>query len=133
MNKGNLAGMQKKELAKLNYHIHTDAIKDNLIVPNLTKEQINFIYANEADLLNVALFGKTRGQWKNEHPDLKGNIRDYASIDQLLVLANMESYNAILIEQGLSQKERLIQLNQMAKSQLIVLKNHQPKYLLTKK
>ena len=120
----------KRELAKLNYHIHTDAIKDNLIVPNLTKEQINFIYANEADLLNVALFGKTRGQWKNEHPDLKGNIRDYASIDQLLVLANMESYNAILIEQGLSQKERLIQLNQMAKSQLIVLKNHQPKMLL---
>ena len=79
------------------------------------------------------MFGKTRGQWKNEHPDLKGNIRDYASIDQLLVLANMESYNAILIEQGLSQKERLIQLNQMAKSQLIVLKNHQPKYLLTEK
>ena len=95
----------KRELAKLNYHIHTDAIKENLIVPNLTKEQINFIYANEADLLNVALFGKTKGQWKLEHPDLKGNIRDYASIDQLLVLANMESYNAILIEKNLSQKK----------------------------
>ncbi|MDE7106019.1 MAG: KilA-N domain-containing protein, partial [Anaeroplasmataceae bacterium] len=106
----------KRELAKLNYHIHTDAIKENLIVPNLTKEQINFIYANEADLLNVALFGKTAGEWKNDNPSLKGNIRDYASIDQLLVLANMESYNAILIEQNLSQKERLIQLNQMAKS-----------------
>ncbi|MDE6242064.1 MAG: KilA-N domain-containing protein [Anaeroplasmataceae bacterium] len=119
----------KRELAKLNYHIHTDVIKENLIVPNLTKEQINFIYANEADLLNVALFGKTALQWKNDNPSLKGNIRDYASIDQLLVLANMESYNAILIEQNLSQKERLIQLNQMAKSQLTVLKNHQPKYL----
>ncbi|MDE6047169.1 MAG: KilA-N domain-containing protein [Anaeroplasmataceae bacterium] len=119
----------KRELAKLNYHIHTDAIKENLIVPNLTKEQINFIYANEADLLNVALFGKTALQWKNDNSSLKGNIRDYASIDQLLVLTNMESYNAILIEQNLSQKERLIQLNQMAKSQLTVLKNHQPKYL----
>lgn len=119
----------KRELAKLNYHIHTDAIKENLIVPNLTKEQINFIYANEADLLNVALFGKTAGEWKNDNPSLKGNIRDYASIDQLLVLTNMESYKAILIEQSLSQKERLIQLNQMAKSQLIVLKNHHPKYL----
>ncbi|MDE5855585.1 MAG: KilA-N domain-containing protein, partial [Anaeroplasmataceae bacterium] len=123
----------KRELAKLNYHIHTDAIKDNLIVPNLTKEQINFIYANEADLLNVALFGKTAVEWKNDNPNLKGNIRDYASIDQLLVLANMESYNAILIEQSLSQKERLIQLNQMAKSQLTVLKNHQPKTLIGNK
>ncbi|MDE5546471.1 MAG: KilA-N domain-containing protein [Anaeroplasmataceae bacterium] len=120
----------KRELAKLNYHIHTDAIKENLIVPTLTKEQMNFIYANEADLLNVALFGKTRGQWKIENPNIKGNIRDYASIDQLLVLANMESYNAILIEQGIPQKGRLIQLNQMAKSQLIVLKNHQINYEL---
>ncbi|MDE6655867.1 MAG: KilA-N domain-containing protein [Anaeroplasmataceae bacterium] len=123
----------KRELAKLNYHIHTDAIKENLIVPNLTKEQINFIYANEADLLNVALFGKTAGEWKNGNPSLKGNIRDYASINQLLVLANMESYNAILIEQNLQQKERLIQLNQMAKSQLTVLKNHQPKTLIGNK
>ena len=123
----------KRELAKLNYHIHTDAIKENLIVPNLTKEQINFIYANEADLLNVALFGKTAGEWKNDNPSLKGNIRDYATIDQLLVLANMESYNAILIEQSLSQKERLIQLNQMAKSQLTVLKNHKPKILIGNK
>ncbi|MDE7162214.1 MAG: KilA-N domain-containing protein [Anaeroplasmataceae bacterium] len=123
----------KRELAKLNYHIHTDAIKDNLIVPNLTKEQINFIYANEADLLNVALFGKTAIQWKNDNPSLKRNIRDYASINQLLVLANLESYNAILIEQSLSQKERLIQLNQMAKSQLTVLKNHQPKILIDNK
>lgn len=123
----------KRELSKLNYHIHTDAIKDNLIVPNLTKEQINFIYANEADLLNVALFGKTAIQWKKDNPSLKGNIRDYASIDQLLVLANMESYNAILIEQSLPQKERLIQLNQMAKSQLTVLKNHQPKIFIENK
>ena len=123
----------KRELAKLNYHIHTDAIKENLIVPNLTREQINFIYANEADLLNVALFGKTALEWKNDNPHLKGNIRDYASIDQLLVLANMESYNAILIEQNLPQKERLIQLNQMAKSQFTVLKNHQPKIFIENK
>lgn len=96
----------------------------------MTKEQINFIYANEADLLNVALFGKTAMQWKNDHPSIKGNIRDYASINQLLVLANMESYNAILIEQNLPQCERLVQLNQMAKSQLTVLKNHQSKILI---
>ena len=108
----------KRELAKLNYHIHTDAIKENLIVPTLTKNQINFVYANEADVLNVALFGKTAGEWKTENPNLKGNIRDYATIEQLLVIANMESYNAILIEQKVSQSEMLVQLNNMAKSQL---------------
>ena len=112
----------KRELAKVNYRIHTDAIKEN-IVPTLTEKQLNFVYANEADLLNVALFGKTAGEWKVENPNLKGNIRDYATIEQLLVIANMESFNAILIEQNVSQSERLQQLNNMAKSQLKVLEN----------
>lgn len=112
----------QREIAKLNYHIHTDAIKE-YIVPTLTEKQLNFVYANEADLLNVALFGKTAGEWKVENPTLKGNIRDYATIEQLLVIANMESFNAMLIEQGLEQPERLKQLNNMAKSQLRVLKN----------
>ena len=112
----------KRELAKVNYRIHTDAIKEN-IVPTLTEKQLNFVYANEADLLNVALFGKTAGEWKVENPNLKGNIRDYATIEQLLVIANMESFNAILIEQNVPQSERLQQLNNMAKSQLKVLEN----------
>ena len=112
----------KRELAKVNYRIHTDAIKEN-IVPTLTEKQINFVYANQADLLNVALFGKTAGEWKFENPNLKGNIRDYATIEQLLVIANMESFNAILIEQNMPQSERLKQLNNMAKSQLKVLEN----------
>lgn len=118
----------KRELAKINYHIHTDAIKEN-IVPNLTEEQLKYVYADEADLLNVALFGKTAGQWRKENPTLKGNIRDYATIEQLLVIANMESYNAILIEQNVSQAERLKQLNNMAKSQLRVLQQSNSKLL----
>jgi hypothetical protein len=118
----------KRELAKLNYRIHTDAIKENL-VPSLTEEQIKYVYADEADLLNVALFGKTAAEWRKENPTLKGNIRDYASIDQLLVIANMESYNAILIEQKIPQSERLIQLNNMAKSQLRVLQQSNSKFL----
>ena len=111
----------KRELAKLNYHIHTDAIKENLIVPTLTKSQINFVYANEADVLNVALFGKTAAEWRRENPRRKGNIRDYASLEQLLVIANMESYNATLIDQHIPQNERLVQLNKMAQSQLKIL------------
>ena len=110
----------KRELAKVNYRIHTDAIKEN-IVPTLTEEQLKYVYADEADLLNVALFGKTAGEWRKENPTLKGNIRDYATVEQLLVIANMESYNAILIEQGVSQAERLQRLNDMARSQLRVL------------
>jgi len=110
----------KRELAKLNYRIHTDAIKEN-IVPTLTEEQLKYVYANEADVLNVALFGKTAKDWREENPDKKGNIRDYATIEQLLIVANMESFNAILIEQGLPQGERLKQLNAMAKSQLRTL------------
>ncbi len=110
----------KRELAKVNYRIHTDAIKEN-IVPTLEEWQVTYVYANEADVLNVALFGKTAKEWRDQNPDKKGNIRDYATIEQLLVIANMESFNAILIEQGMPQGERLKQLNAMARSQLRVL------------
>lgn len=110
----------KRELAKVNYRIHTDAIKEN-IVPTLTEEQLKYVYADEADLLNVALFGKTATQWRKENPALKGNMRDYATIEQLLVIANMESLNAYLIAQNIPQSDRLQQLNNMARSQLRVL------------
>ena len=105
-------------LAKVNYHIHTDAIKENLIPPSLTKEKINFVYADEADLLNMALFGITAKQWRETNPTLKGNIRDYAGIEQLIILSNMESINAILIHQGMKQNERLAQLNKVAITQM---------------
>ncbi|MBQ6483018.1 MAG: KilA-N domain-containing protein [Anaerolineaceae bacterium] len=108
----------KREVAKINYRIHTDAVKDYLILPELTKAQMSFVYADEADMLNVVLFGRTAKEWRNENPDCKGNMRDYASIQQLLVLANMESYNAILIKQGLDQPERMIKLRELAIQQL---------------
>jgi hypothetical protein len=111
----------KRELAKINYRIHTDAIKENLLVPDLTDRQIGYVYANEADLLNVALFGKTAGQWRAENPDIKGNIRDYAGVEQLLVLANLESYNAVLIEEKRSQEERIVLLNKTASKQFDAL------------
>ena len=107
-----------REISKLNYKIHTDAVKENLLLPDLTIEQQNFVYADEADLLNVALFGKTAKEWRNANPDKSGNIRDYTDIPHLLVLANLESYNAILIEQKISQKERLLKLRDTAKRQL---------------
>lgn len=110
-----------REIAKLNYHIHTDAIKANLIPSALTPEQIAFTYANEADLLNVALFGQTARQWRDGHPGEKGNMRDEATIQQLLVLANMESYNAILIEQERPQSERLVLLRELAIRQMQTL------------
>lgn len=110
-----------REVAKLNYRIHTDAIQEHLTVPELTQSQKSFIYANEADMLNVVLFGKTAREWKSENPNKKGNMRDYASIHQLLVLANMESYNAILIGQGISQPERMEKLHDLAARQLNVL------------
>ena len=110
-----------REISKLNYKIHTDAIKDNLIPPELTPAQIAYTYASEADMLNVALFGKTAKQWREQTPKEKGNIRDRASINQLLVLANMESYNAILIEQGKKQSERLVILRNLAIKQLSTL------------
>ena len=108
----------QRTIAKANYRIHTDAIKENLIPPTLNKRQINFVYANEADLLNMALFGKTAKQWREENPDKEGNIRDYATIEQLVVLSNLESINAVLIRQGLDQSQRLKQLNSIAITQM---------------
>lgn len=108
----------QRYLAKVNYHIHTDAIKENLIPENLSKTQINFVYANEADVLNMALFGKTAKQWREEHLKEKGNIRDTATLEQLVVLSNLESLNAVFVNQGLDQSERLQQLNQTAIAQM---------------
>ena len=113
----------QRALAKVNYHIHTDAIKENLIPKELSKQQISFVYANEADLLNMALFGTTALVWRNENPDKDGNMRDYANIEQLVVLSNMESINAVFIRQGLSQSERLVQLNKIAITQMTSLIN----------
>ena len=114
----------QRTLAKVNYHIHTDAIKENLIPKELTKQQISNIYANEADLLNVALFGITAIDWRNANPNKDGNIRDYANIEQLVVLSNMESINAVMIRQGLQQSERLVQLNKIAITQMTSLINY---------
>jgi hypothetical protein len=105
----------------LNYHIHTYAIKENLIVPTLTEKQKVFVYADEADVLNVALFGHTALQWRTANPDKKGNVRDCANIHQLLVLANMESYNSVMIKDNTEQSERIQKLNDMARCQLPVL------------
>ena len=109
-----------REISKINYKIHTDAIKEYLL-KDLTNEQLSYKYASEADMLNVALFNKRAKQWREENPDLKGNIRDYVSLNELLVLANMESYNAILISKGMEQKERMIELRKLARTQLISL------------
>jgi len=108
----------QRTLAKVNYHIHTDAIKENLIPKELSKAQINLVYANEADLLNVALFGITAKQWRDENPHEKGNVRDTATIEQLVVLSNLESINSVLIQQGKVQSERLMQLNTIAINQM---------------
>ena len=109
-----------REISKINYKIHTDAIKEYLL-KDLTNEQLSYKYASEADILNVALFNKRAKQWCEENPDLKGNMRDYASLNELLVLANIESYNAILIGKGMEQKERMIELRKLASTQLISL------------
>ena len=120
----------KRELAKVNYRIHTDAIKENLIPKELTSQQTSIIYASEADVLNVALFGMTAKQWRENNPDLKGNIRDYASINELICLSNMENINAVLIEDKVPQKERLIKLNKIAIHQMMILEEKQGyKYL----
>lgn len=111
----------KRELAKLNYHIHTDAIKQHLIPKELTPAQTSIIYANEADVLNVALFGLTAKQWREANPDLKGNMRDYAAMNELICLANMENLNAVFIQEQIPQKVRLIKLNQIAIQQMRVL------------
>ena len=108
----------QRTLAKVNYRIHTDAIKENLIPETLSKEKINFVYADEADMLNVALFGMTAKQWRDANPKAEGNIRDAATIEQLVVLSNMESINAVLIHQGVVQSERLMQLNKIAITQM---------------
>lgn len=113
----------KRELSKVNYRIHTDAIKTHLLPAEITREQTSHVYADEADVLNVAMFSKTARQWREENPDLKGNIRDYATINELICLSNMESLNAVFIEQGLPQSERLIKLNQIAIHQMHILEN----------
>ena len=112
-----------REISKLNYKIHTDAIKENLIPPELTPAQISFTYANEADMLNVVLFGRTAKQWKDANPDIKGNMRDGATLNQLLILTNLESYNAVLIHQGKNQKERMELLRQLALQQIHTLES----------
>ena len=120
----------QRTLSKINYRIHTDAIKEHIIPALVTKEQINYVYANEADLLNVALFGKTAKEWRDENSDEKGNMRDYATLEQLVVLSNMESINALLIRQELPQCERLVQLNSTAITQMhSLIKNRKIKLL----
>ena len=121
----------KRELAKINYRIHTDAIKQNLIPLELTPAQKSFVYADEADMLNVAMFGVTAKDWRDANPDLKGNIRDYATINQLICLSNMENLNAVFINDGLPQSERLEKLNKIAIQQMTVLENVEDRKLLT--
>ena len=111
----------RRELSKINYRIHTDAIKQNLIPAAVTRAQMNIVYASEADVLNVALFGKTAQEWQREHPDLKGNQRDYASINELICLSNMENINAVMIDDGIAQPQRLKRLNEIAIHQMRVL------------
>ena len=120
----------KRELSKLNYHIHTDAIKQNLIPPELTAKQKSFVYAEEADVLNVAMFGMTAKQWREANPELKGNIRDYATINQLICLSNMENLNAVFIQKGMQQSERLTELNRIAIQQMKVLEAVEDRKLL---
>ena len=120
----------KRELSKINYRIHTDAIKSHLIPEKVTKEQANIIYAEEADVLNVAMFGMTAKQWREANPDLKGNIRDYATINELICLSNMENINSVLINDGIPQGERLIKLNQIAIQQMQVLESSSGRNLL---
>lgn len=112
----------RRELAKTNYRIHTDSIKEN-IIPNLTEKQKQYVYANEADILNVALFGKTAKEWKDENPNLDGNMRDYANILQLVILINLENLNAEMINQGIEQSKRLERLNEVAKKQYEILQD----------
>ena len=118
----------KRELSKINYRIHTDAIKHNLIPAEITPAQASLIYANEADVLNVAMFGMTAKQWRDLNPEKKGNIRDYATVNELICLSNMENLNAVFIDQGMPQGERLVKLNQIAIQQMRVLEDDR-KYL----
>ena len=125
-----LSWSAKRELAKINYHIHTDAVKQNLIPKELTSKQASLIYADEADVLNIALFGITAKEWRKENPDLKGNIRDYASINELICLSNMENINAVLINDSIPQSERLLRLNKIAIQQMTILVEVQGRKLL---
>ena len=120
----------RRELSKINYRIHTDAIKHHLIPEKITVEQSNYIYAEEADILNVAMFGMTAKQWRESNPDLQGNIRDYATIDELICLSNLENINALLIQEGQSQGERLIKLNQIAIQQMLILQSNDSRKVL---
>ena len=121
----------KRELSKINYRIHTDAIKQHLIPAEVTQAQASVIYAEEADVLNVAMFGITARQWREANPTLKGNIRDYATINELICLSNMENINAVLIDEGVAQGERLLKLNQVAIQQMRVLEGETSRRLLT--
>ena len=120
----------KRELSKINYRIHTDAIKENLIPAEVTREQAAMKYADEADVLNIAMFGITAKQWRDANPDKKGNIRDYASINELICLSNMENLNAVFINDGMSQSDRLIKLNQIAIQQMKILEDTSSRHLL---
>ena len=120
----------KRELSKINYRIHTDAIKENLIPVEVTREQAAMKYADEADVLNMAMFGITAKQWRDANPDKKGNIRDYASINELICLSNMENLNAVFINDGMSQSDRLIKLNQIAIQQMRILEDTTGRKLL---
>lgn len=120
----------KRELAKINYHIHTSAVSRNLIPKKVTADQLRYVYASEADILNVALFGMTAKEWRDDNPDLSGNIRDYASINELICLANMESINSVLINEGVLQSDRLARLNEIAINQMEMLANNHSRTLL---
>ena len=125
-----IAWSAKRELSKINYHIHTDAIKANLIPAEVTKEQAGMMYADEADVLNIAMFGMTAKQWREQNPDKKGNIRDYATINELICLSNMENLNAVFINDGMQQSERLMKLNQIAIQQMKILEDTGDRKLL---
>lgn len=120
----------KRELSKINYRIHTDAIKSHLMPEEVTSAQASVIYAEEADVLNVAMFGMTAKQWREANPGLKGNIRDYATINELICLSNMENINAVLINDGISQSDRLLKLNRIAIQQMAILNGHNDGLLL---
>ena len=120
----------KRELSKINYHIHTDAIKQNLVPPELTKDMINKIYASETDVLNMALFGMTAQDWRLANPEAKGNMRDYATINQLICLSNMENLNSVFINENMPQSERLLKHNKIAIQQMYVLQNIESKKIL---
>jgi len=123
-NRQHLEWNLQRILSKINYHIHTDAVKQNLVPKEITKSQASGVYASEADMLNLALFGKTAAQWRNEKRNQEGNIRDYATLEQLVVLTNLESLNSVFIQQGMTQEERLIKLNKIAIVQITILLKH---------